>query len=246
VLAAELIANNEDVIVTLGAAVWAAKRQTTTVPFVVAFSGDLLNVGVVSDLARPGANITGVSLMSPDLAAKRLGLLKEVFPRISRVAILRDPDEVATVPEMRETENAARKLGVTLMPLESRHADELEGLFAAATRERADALVVFAHAFAYRNRASIIDLVKEHGLPAIYGWRVFVESGGLMSYGPNVQAVVRRAAVYVDKILKGAKPGDLPVEQPSKFELIINLKTAKALGLTIPQSLLLRADEVIQ
>ena len=245
-LAAELIANNEDVIVTLGAAVWAAKRQTTTVPIVVAFSGDLLNVGVVSDLARPGGNITGLSLMSPDLAAKRLELLQEAFPRIARVAILYDPDEVATVPELRETEIAARKLGVTLQTLESRHSDELDGLFAAATRERADAFVVFAHAFAYRNRDRIIDLVKKHGRPAIYGWRVFVESGGLMSYGPNVQAVVRRAATYVDHILKGAKPGDLPVEQPSKFELAINLKTAKAIGVTIPQSVLLRADEVIQ
>jgi putative tryptophan/tyrosine transport system substrate-binding protein len=215
-LAAELIANNEDVIVTLGAAVWATKRQTTTVPIVVAFSGDLLNVGVVSDLARPGGNITGLSLMSPDLAAKRLELLKEAFPRIARVAILYNPDEAATVPELRETEIAARKLGVTVQRLESRHSDDLERVFAAATRERADAL------------------------------SQFVESGGLMSYGPNVQAVVRRAATYVDRILKGAKPGDLPVEQPTNFELAINLRTAKTLGLTIPQELLLRADEVIQ
>jgi len=183
-LAAELISNNVDVIVTLGAAVWAAKRQTTTVPIVVAFSGDLLNVGVVSDLARPGGNITGLSLMSPDLAAKRLELLKEAFPRIARVAILYDPDEVATVPEKRETETAARKLGVTVQPLESRHSDDLERVFAAATRERADAFIVFAHAYAYRNRNRIIDLVKQYGLPAMYGWRVFVESGGLMSYGP--------------------------------------------------------------
>lgn len=245
-LAAELISNNVDVIVTLGAAVWAAKRQTTTVPIVVAFSGDLLNVGVVSDLARPGGNITGLSLMSPDLAAKRLELLKEAFPRIARVAILYDPDEVATVPEKRETETAARKLGVTVQPLESRHSDDLGRVFAAATRERADAFIVFAHAFAYRNRDRIIDLVKQYGLPAMYGWRVFVESGGLMSYGPNVQAVVGRAAIYVDRILKGAKPGDLPVEQPTEFKLVINLKTAKELGLAIPPSVLARADDLIQ
>lgn len=166
---------------------WAAKRQTTTVPIVVAFSGDLLNVGVVSDLARPGGNITGLSLMSPDLAAKRIELLKEAFPRIARVAILYNPDEMATVPERRETEIAARRLGVTVPPLESVHSDDLERVFAAATHERADALIVFAHAFAYRNRNRIVDLVKQHGLPAMYGWRQFVESGGLMSYGPNVR-----------------------------------------------------------
>jgi putative ABC transport system substrate-binding protein len=235
-----------DVIVTLGAAVWAAKRATTSIPIVVAFSGDLLSVGIVPDMARPGGNITGLSLLSTDLAAKRLELLKEALPRIERVAILYDPDEVATVPELQETERAAAKLGIKLQPLQVRLAGELEGAFAAMDRGGTNALIVFAHAYAYRNRVRIIELANEHGRPAMYGWRQFVDSGGLMSYGPNVKAVVRRAAIYVDRILKGARPGDIAVEQPTKLELVINAKTAKALGLTMPPALLFRADEVIQ
>jgi putative ABC transport system substrate-binding protein len=245
-LAKELINSNVDVIVTLGAAVWAAKRQTTTVPIVVAFSGDLMSVGLVSDMARPGGNITGLSLLSTDLAAKRLELLKEAIPRIARAGILYNLDEVAAVPELRETEMAAQKLGVTLQKLEVRLAGELQGVFELAARERVDALIVFAHGYAYRNRAAIVQLAQQHGWPTMYGWREFVDSGGLMSYGPSVKAVVRRAAIYVDRILKGTSPGDLAVEQPTKFELVINIKTAKALGLMIPRDLLLRADDVIQ
>jgi putative ABC transport system substrate-binding protein len=245
-MAAELVAGQVDVIVTLGAAVWAAKRQTSIVPIVIAFSGDTVATGVVSNFARPGGNITGLSFMSTDLAAKRLELLKETFPRIARVAVLYNPSEVATAPELRQTETAARTIGVKLQLLQGHHPDELERLFEAATRERADALIVFAHGFAYRNRSRIVELAARQRWPTMYGWREFVEAGGLMSYGPNVRAVVRRAATYVDRILKGTKPGDLPIEQPTTFELLINLKTAKALGLTIPQSLLARADEVIQ
>jgi ABC-type uncharacterized transport system substrate-binding protein len=245
-LAAELVDGQVDVIVTLGAAVWAAKRQTSTVPIVIAFSGDTVATGVVSSFARPGGNITGLSFMATDLAAKRLELLKEAFPGIAHVAVLYNPGEVATVPELRETEITARALGVTLQLLQGQHPDELEGLFATAARERTQALVVFAHGFAYQNRSRIAELAARQRLPAMFGWREFVEAGGLMSYGPNVRAVVRRAAIYVDKILKGARPADLPIEQPTRFELIINLKTAKALGLTIPPSLLQRADQVIE
>jgi putative ABC transport system substrate-binding protein len=245
-LAAELVASNVDVIVAFGASVWAAKQQTSTVPIVIAFSGDPVRTGMVSNLARPGANLTGVSLMSSDLAAKRVELLKQTSPGIARLAVLYNPAERATVPELQETEVAARTLGITLQPLEGQRPDDLQGLFEAAARGRADALIVFAHAFAFQHHERILDLAARHRLPTMYGWREFVDAGGLMSYGPNVQAVVRRAASYVDRILKGAKPGDLPIEQPTKFELVINLKTAKALRLTIPQSVLIRADEVIQ
>ena len=245
-LAAELVASQVDVIVAIGASVWAAKQQTSTVPIVIAFSGDPVGTGMVSNLARPEANLTGVSLMSSDLAAKRLELLTQTSPRIVHLAVLYHPAERAAGPELQATEAAARALGVALQPLEARGPDDLERLFAAAARGRADSLIVFAHAFAFQNRRHIIDLAAGHRLPTMYGWREFIDAGGLMSYGPNVQAMVRRAAHYVDRILKGAKPGDLPIEQPTKFELVINFKTAKALGLTIPQSLLLRADEVIQ
>ncbi len=245
-LADDLLASNVDVIVAIGASVWAAKRQTSTVPIVIAFSGDPVGTAMVSNLARPGGNITGLSFMSSDLAAKRLDLLKQTFPRIARVAVLYLPAEVSTVPELRETEAAARTISVTLQPLAVRDPKDLEPLFAAATRERADALLVFAHAFAFVHRDRIIELAARQRLPAMYGWREFVDVGGLMSYGPNVNAILRRAAGYVDRILKGAKPGDLPIEQPTKFELVINLKAARTLNLTIPPSLLARADQVIE
>ncbi len=185
-LADDLLASHVDVIVAIGASVWAAKRQTSTVPIVMAFSGDPVGTGMVSSLARPGGNITGLSFMSSDLAAKRLELLKQTFPRIARVAVLYLPAEVSTVPELRETEAAARTIGVTLQCLEVRHPDDLEPLFAKATRERADALLVFAHAFAFTHRDRIIELAARQRLPTMFGWREFVDVGGLMSYGPNV------------------------------------------------------------
>jgi putative tryptophan/tyrosine transport system substrate-binding protein len=242
----DLLASHVDVIVAIGASVWAAKRQTSTVPIVMAFSGDPVGTAMVPSLARPGGNITGLSFMSSDLAAKRLELLKQMFPRIARVAVLYVPAEVSTVPELRETEAAAGTINVTLQPLQVRHPDDLGPLFAKATRERADALLVFAHAFAFVHRDRIVELAARQRLPTMFGWREFVDVGGFTSYGPNVNTMLRRAAGYVDRILKGAKPADLPIEQPTKFELVINLKTAKALGLTIPQSILVRADEVIQ
>ena len=208
-LATELVASNVDVIVTFGPAIWAAKKQTSTIPIVIAFSGDAVATGIVSNLGRPGGNITGLTFMAADLAAKRLEVLKEALPRLARVAVLYNPAEVATTPELRETETAARAMGVTLQLLQGHHPDELETLFEAAVHDRADALLVPAHGFAYRNRVRIIELAARRGRPAMYGWREFAEVGGLISYGPNVLAVVRRAAIYVDKILRGAKPADL-------------------------------------
>jgi ABC-type uncharacterized transport system substrate-binding protein len=245
-LAGELIAANVDVIIAIGPAVWAAKRATTTVPIVIAFSGDPVGNGVVSSLARPGGNVTGFSYMSTDLAAKRLQLLTQMLQPHPRVGIVYNPDEPATELEMQQTKTAAAALVTRLQPLATRHPNDLPRAFAEAVREKADALIVFTHGFAVLNSATIIELAGRNRVPTMYGWRDFVHDGGLISYGPNIQLIVRKAASYVDRIIKGAKPGDLPVEQPTTFELVINLKTAKALGLTVPQSVLLRADEVIQ
>jgi putative ABC transport system substrate-binding protein len=245
-LAAELVDSKVDVIIALGPAVLAAKRATSTTPIVMAFSGDPVGNGVVSNLARPGGNITGFSYMSTDLAAKRLELLNETFSRSARIAILYNPDELATVLEMQETEVAARTSGVTLWPLAARHSDDLEGAFAASARERTGAMIVFTHGFAELNQQRIIELAARERLPTMYGWREFVIDGGLMSYGPNIPVIIRRAASYVDRILKGEKPGDLPIEQPSRLELIVNLKTARALNIDLPPTLLARADEVIE
>ena len=184
--------------------------------------------------------------MSTDLAAKRLELLTQLLPRHPRVGILFSPDEPATELEMQQTKAAAGALTATLRPLAVRHSNDVDRAFAEAARERIDALVVFTHGFAVLNSAKIIELAGRTRVPTMYGWRDFVHEGGLISYGPNIELIVRKAARYVDRIVRGAKPGDLPVEQPTKFELVINLKTAKALGLTIPQSLLLRADQVIE
>jgi putative ABC transport system substrate-binding protein len=245
-LAAELVASRVDVIAALGPAVWAAKQQTHTVPIVIAFSGDPVGVGIVPSLARSGSNLTGVSFMSSDLAAKRLELLKQISPNSPRVAVLFKPDEPSTGPELRQTETAARAMGVTLQRLEAQSANDLEPLFTAAGREGAGGMIVFAHGFAFVNRDRIIALAARHKLPTVYGWREFVDAGGLVSYGPNLQTTIRRSATFVDRILKGAKPTDLPIEQPTSLELVVNAKTAKALGLTIPQTLLLRADQVIE
>ena len=245
-LAAELVDSKVDVIIALGPAVLAAKRATSTTPIVMAFSGDPVGNGVVSNLARPGGNITGFSYMSTDLAAKRLELLNETFSRSARIAILYSPDEPATVLEMQETEVAARTIGVTLRPLAARHSDELEEAFAASARERTGAMIVFTHGFAELNQQRIIELAARERLPTMYGWREFVIDGGLMSYGPNIPVIIRRAASYVDRILKGEKPGDLPIEQPTWLELIVNLKTARALNIDLPPTMLARADEVIE
>ncbi len=246
-LAAELVRLPVDVVVTMaGPAVQAVKQRTASIPIVMAVSGDPVGLGLVPSLARPGGNVTGVSLMSADLAAKRLQLLKEAVPRMVRVGVLFNPSEPPSGPEMEETRAAAAVLGLTLQPLEARDAGDLERLFATASHERANGLITFAHTFAFSHRSRIAGLAAKHRLPAMYGWPEFVEAGGLMAYGPRLSDVLRRAAAYVDKILKGAKPADLPVEQPTRFELVVNMKTAKSLGLTIPPSILVRADQVIQ
>jgi putative tryptophan/tyrosine transport system substrate-binding protein len=245
-LAAELVASNVDVIIALGPATWAAKAATTSIPIVIAFSGDPVGNGVVSNLAKPGGNITGFSYMSTDLAAKRIELLSKAFPKNRRIGILYNPAEPATALEMRETEAAARAIGVTLHPLAVGSPNELDDRFAAAVREQADALVVFTHGFAVLNRKRIVEQAALQRLPTMYGWRQFVEDGGLMSYGPNVPVMVRKAASYVDRIIKGESPGDLPIEQPARLELVVNLKTAKTLSLDIPPALLAVADAVIE
>ena len=246
VLAAELVAAKVDVIIALGPATWAAKRATTVVPIVIAFSGDPVGDGMVASLARPGGNITGFSYMSSDLAAKRLELLSSAFSRSARIGVLYNPNEPATRRELAETEAASNKLGVSLLAIPVRQLAELEQAFQTAVADKADGLLVFTHGFAVLNRSRIIELADRHRVPVLYGWRDFVDEGGLMSYGPNIGSLVRSAAIYVDRILKGAQPADLPIQQPTKFELVINLKTAKALGLAVSSLLLAQADEVIE
>jgi putative ABC transport system substrate-binding protein len=244
-LAAELVSLRVDVIVTAGPGTLAAKNATSTLPVVFTNHSDPVSVGVVASLARPGGNVTGVSLMAPELGGKRLQLLKEVVPRASRVAILWNPANPVLALLVRETEAAARTLGVPLQHLEIRAPEDIDHAFEAATRGLVSALTVVEDPLVLSQRARVVALAAESRLPAIYGFREVAEAGGLMSYAANLSDSYRRAATYVDKILKGAKPADLPVEQPTKFELVINLKTAKALGLTIPPSVLARADEVI-
>jgi len=246
-LAAELVSLKVDVIVAAATvAVQAAKQATKTIPIVMPVSTDPVGNGLVANLARPGGNITGLSLLSSDLSGKRLELLKTVVPGVSRIAVLSNPTSLTAPLQMREVEVAAQALRVQLQSLEVRGPDDFERVFQAATQGRAGAPLALDDAFVFTHRARIARLAAKSRLPAMYGFREFVEVGGLMSYAANLVDMYRRAATYVDKILNGAKPGELPVEQPTKFELVINLKTAKALGLTIPQSVLSRADEVIQ
>jgi ABC-type uncharacterized transport system substrate-binding protein len=245
-LASELVTSGVEIIIALGPAVWAAKQATTTVPIVIAFSGNPEQQGVVASLARPGGNLTGFSYMSSDLAAKRLALLCETFAKCNRVAALYNPQEPATESELKETEAGAQRLGVTVKPIAVRGVGDLEQAFATAARDGVQGMLVFTHGFAVLNRVPIIELAARQRLPVLYGWRDFVDEGGLMSYGPDIPTLVREAARYVDRILKGEKAADLPVQEPTRLELVINLKTAKALGITIPPSMLARADEVIE
>jgi len=246
-LAADLVRLKVDVIVPVGGAATQATQQATrTIPIVMSVVIDPVGSGLVASLARPGGNVTGLTIMASDLVGKQLELLKEVVPKVSRVALLWNPDNPGSAPQLRQAEAAARALGVRLQPLEARDPQEIDSAFAAMTRERAGALLILADAIFLNQRRQIAELAAKRRLPAVFGNGEHAEAGGLMAYSANLLDLERRAATYVDKILKGAKPADLPVEQPSKFELVINLKTAKALGLTIPHSLLLRADEVIQ
>jgi len=246
-LAAELVRLRVDILVTPGTlSTLAAKHATTTIPIVMVSVGDPVGTGFATSLGRPGGNITGLSDMNPDLSGKRLELLKEVLPKLARVAVLLNPGHPPNVDQLRETQAAARILRVTLQTLEVRRSDDLERGFATIARERAEAVVVLPDAFTVAHRDQIAALAARHRLPTMFAQRAHVAAGGLMAYGANQATLSRQAASYIDKILKGAKPGDLPVQQPTKFELVINLKTAKALGLTIPPSLLQRADELIQ
>lgn len=246
-LAAELVRINVDVIVAVPTpAVQAAKNATTTIPIVFSGVSDPVNFGLVASLARPGGNLTGQTNTAPDVSGKRLQLLKEIVPRASRVAVLWNAANPIIARQVRETEVAAHALGTELSLAEIRGADDLESAFRTITAGRVDGLVVLADFLTMEHQGRITTLAAKHRLPTISEFREFAASGGLMAYGPSIPAAARRTAAYVDKILKGAKPGELPVEQPTKFDLVINLKTARMLGVTIPQSILLRADQVLE
>jgi len=247
-LARELVALKVDVIVVstdLVAA--AARRETQTIPIVMTFGTDPVGTGFVASLARPGGNVTGLSNIAPELSAKRVELLKEAVPRLSSVAFLWNPDVRGALFDYKETESAARSLRLPLQSVEVVRTEDLDRAFAAITEQRSQALIVQGpNPILFSDPGRVASFAQRNRLPSMYPYRDYVDAGGLMSYGPNLREMWRRTATYVDKILKGAKPADLPVEQPTKFELVINLKAAKALGLTIPQSVLLRADHVIQ
>jgi putative ABC transport system substrate-binding protein len=246
-LAAELVRLRPDVIVTPGTpGSMAAKQATSTIPVVFAGVADAVGAGLVANFARPGGNVTGLTSISAQLGGKRLELLKAVAPKASRVAVLYNPGDRSNVLVLKELQEAAPALGLILQPLEVRGPGEFKGAFVAMSRERAHALVGAAGVLTTEHRKAVVDLAARSRIPAMWGERQFVEAGGLMSYAVNFYDQIRLAATYVDKILKGAKPAELPVEQPTTYELAINLKTAKALGLTIPSSVLLRADRVIE
>ena len=248
ILAAELVRLKVDVIVALTNPVIDAVRQATqTIPIIMPAASDPVGAGFVASLARPGGNITGLTGYSPELNGKRLELLKEAFPKLSRVALLLSPNFPGSTLDLKETESAARALGLRMQPLEVRDDSDIDRSFKAMIKERADALTMFpGHPVLFVNRKKIVELAANHRLPTMYSLIEFVEAGGLMFYGPDLLVGYRRAADYVDKILKGAKPAELPVEQPTKFDLVINLKTANQIGLTIPPNVLARADRVIK
>jgi putative ABC transport system substrate-binding protein len=247
-LAAELVRAKVDVIVVgTDAGIAAVKQETQTIPIVMAGSTDPVGTGFVASLARPGGNVTGLSAMSPDLSGKRVEILNEVVSGLSRVAILWNPDIRGAVLDYNETLAAAKRLRLQLQSVELRRADDLDRAFSTLVSQRAQGLIVQSpNPVLFSNRGPIVSFAQKNRLPAIYGQADFVNDGGLMSYGRNNADGYRRAAYYVDRILKGAKPADLPVEQPTKFELVVNMKAAKALGVTIPQTILVRADRVIQ
>jgi putative ABC transport system substrate-binding protein len=247
-LAAELVRRKMDVIVApAGSAALAAKNATSSIPIVMIFPSDPVELGLVASLSRPGGNITGTAFTpGPEIFGKQLQFLTEMVPRASRVAMLSNPVDPSFALQMIEVEATARALRVRLQPLEARGPEDFDGAFAAMARERADALLVGGTSTFLAHRARLAELALKGRLPTMFSFRECVDAGGLMAYAVNMVDFVGHAAVYVDKILRGAKPADLPVEQPTKFELIINLKATKALGITVPQTLLLRADEVIQ
>jgi len=246
-LAAELERMKMDVIVTGGpSATRGAKQGTSRTPIVMALDGDPVGSGFVASLARPGGNITGLSILSPEVSAKQIDILRQVMPGLARVSVLGDSNEPGNGRALQETERAARMAGLQIHYVDRRAAQELDDAFQAMRKERAEAVVVLPTPMSTAERARVAALASIHRLPAIYPWPDFVDVGGLLTYSVNIEDLYRRAASYVDKILKGSKPADLPVEQPYKFELVINLRAAKEIGLVIPTSVLTRADRVVQ
>jgi putative ABC transport system substrate-binding protein len=246
-LAAELVSLNVDVIVATGTvAPLAAKKVTTTIPVVIWSTGDPVGSGIASSLARPGGNTTGLTIDSPELAGKRLQLLKEIVPGLTRVAVIWNAANPYAAVVFKETQDAARLLAIQIESIEVRSPLDFDSAFGAVIKGNSNGLIVVEDPLTFSLLTRVVNFAMTNRLPAMYGMKEFVSAGGLIAFGPDYPDLVRRAATYVDKILKGAKPGDLPIEQPTKFGLVINLKTAKALNLTVPQSLLLRTDEVIQ
>lgn len=246
-LAAELVHMKVDVIVAPGTPqALAAKQATSSIPIVFVLVADAVGAGLMTNFARPGGNITGLTSSSAELGGKRLELLKDMVPKASRVAVLYNPSDQSNVLILKQLQESVPSLGLLLQPLEVREAREFDRAFVAMTRQRADAMFGTPGALTFAHRQVLVDLAATHRIPAMWGHRSFVDAGGLMSYAVNLYDQNRQAAAFVDKILKGAKPGDLPVEQPTKFELVINLRRAKALGLIIPPSLLVQADQVLE
>jgi putative tryptophan/tyrosine transport system substrate-binding protein len=246
-LAAELVRLKVDVILATGTvAPLAARKATTTIPVVIWSTGDPIGSGIAASLARPGGNTTGLTIDSPELAAKRLQLLKEIAPGLTRVAVIWNAANPYAAVVFNETQQAARLLAIQVESIEVRSPFDFDSAFGAVIKARPSGLVVVEDPLTFSVATRIVNFALTNRLPAMYGMKEFVSAGGLIAYGPDYQDLLRRAATYVDKILKGANPGDLPIEQPTKFGLVINLRTATALSLTVPQSLLLRTDEVIQ
>jgi putative ABC transport system substrate-binding protein len=245
-MAADLVHLKMEVIVSQGAATRMLNSANTTVPVVFGFSGDPTEAGFVESLARPGTNLTGMSFMALDLAGKRLELLKEAAPRVLRVAIISTRTHPGEKNEFKETQATAQLLKTGLQYFPVTTANDFDKAFNSIPKEQVDALLTFPDAVTLTHRAQLAEFASKRKLPSMFGWKEYVDAGGLMSYGPNLSDSFRRLAIFVDKILKGAKPADLPVEQPTKFELVINLKTAKQIGLTIPPNVLARADRVIK
>ena len=247
-LAADLVDRNVDVIVAAGGTppTLAAKAATSSIPIIFANLGNPVELGIVASLGRPGGNLTGVSILFAELTSKRIELVSELVPHARVVSVLVNPKNPTNETTVGDPQAAAHAKGVQLKFLTASSADEIDAAFAALAGQRADALIVSPDVLFGNRREQVLNLVSRAAIPAMYGWRDFVADGGLISYSPNIIGTYRQAAIYAAKVLKGAKPADLPVEQPTKFELVINLKTAKALGLTVPQSLLARADEIIE
>ncbi|MBI1845818.1 MAG: ABC transporter substrate-binding protein [Candidatus Rokubacteria bacterium] len=245
-LAEELVSQKPDVIVTIAEGpTGRVMRGTTAIPIVMVAVDDPVTLGFVASLARPGANVTGIASFLPELAAKRVQLLRELAPRVSRVGFIWNGNPGGALG-LRETQAAARRLGLTVQPFEVKRDEDIPRAFAAIASERMEALIVLTDPRTWNGRAQVVELANRQRLPAMYELREFADAGGLVSYGASLVEMIRRAAVYIDKILKGARPGDLPVEQPSTFELVVNVKTARQIGLSVPRSVLLRADALIE